>query len=250
MTAVLKLGGSLVTEKAAEEVVDHASLERAAAAIAGAPEDVVVVHGGGSFGHPAAEAHGVSPTSGTSDASAVRGIHAAMKRLNDHVLGALAAAGVRAVPVHPLSMAVREADGSVAVAARPVAALLGAGFVPVLHGDVVATAGDGATVASGDELAVAVGRAVGADRIGLCTGVPGVLDDAGEVVPVVESFAAVEAHLEAGDGTDVTGGMAGKVRALLSVGIPGTIFGLDDLEAFLAGGSPGTRVGQPASSAK
>lgn len=50
---VLKLGGSVVTDKDEPETVDEAGLAAAADAVAPLAESrrVVVVHGGGSFGH-------------------------------------------------------------------------------------------------------------------------------------------------------------------------------------------------------
>ncbi|MFW6045379.1 MAG: acetylglutamate kinase, partial [Natronomonas sp.] len=59
MTTVLKLGGSVITDKTEPETVDHSSLRTAAVAI-GTTDDLVVVHGGGSFGHHHAAAHGVT----------------------------------------------------------------------------------------------------------------------------------------------------------------------------------------------
>jgi isopentenyl phosphate kinase len=39
--------------------------------------------------------------------------------------------------------------------------------------------------------------------------------------------------------------MAAKVRALLALSAPATIFGPDDLGAFVSGDDPGTVVGGP-----
>lgn len=243
MTVVLKLGGSVITVKEQEETVDEAALDRASAALADAGIDrLVVVHGGGSFGHPRAEAYGISQTEPTRDADAVRDVHAAMRRLNDAVVDRLADRGVPAVPVHPLSAAARDADGDLSLATTPVATLLGEGFVPVLHGDVVVHAGRGATVLSGDEIVSHLARGLPADRVGLCSATPGVLDASGDVVERVTSYGDVAGALGGSGGTDVTGGMAGKVRALLDLERPSFIFDLDGLPAFLAGDEPGTRV--------
>lgn len=244
MTIVLKLGGSVITEKGREATVAVATLEHAAAAIADADIDrLVVVHGGGSFGHPAAAAHGVSQTDGTHDADAVRAIHGAMRELNETVVAQLAAVEVPAVPVHPLSAAARTESGDLRLAVEPAVTLLEEGFVPVLHGDVVAHAGAGVTVLSGDEIVTDLARALRADRVGLCSTVPGVLDAEGAVIEHIDSFEAVAPDVGTSDDTDVTGGMAGKVQALLGLDVPAQVFGLDDLGAFLAGGEPGTRVG-------
>lgn len=253
MTTVLKLGGSVVTEKDAVESVDEEHLERAAEAVGAVhareaaaettptPAELVVVHGGGSFGHPNAERHGVTTEDGTYDAVAVREIHGAMRELNRAVVAALADAGVPAVPVAPLSTGFR-VGGEFQQPADAVAALLAEGFVPVLHGDVVATAGEGVTVVSGDELVTELAEGLDADRVGLCSDVPGVLDTDGEVIERIDAFEDVADALGGSDATDVTGGMAAKVRTLLNLGAPASVFDLDGLDAFLDGDSPGTLV--------
>ncbi|SDF68100.1 isopentenyl phosphate kinase [Halorientalis regularis] len=242
MTVVVKLGGSVVTEKDEPETLDEAAIERAARAVASADEEVVVVHGGGSFGHHYATRHGVSRTDGTADALAVREIHGAMKRLNDAMVEALADAGVTAVPVHPLSAGARDGEGQLDLPTGQVRTMLGEGFVPVLHGDVVAHVGAGATIVSGDELVVALATGVDADRVGLCSAVPGVLDADDDVIDRIDAFEDVAAVLGGSDAADVTGGMAAKVRTLLDLDTPASIFALADLRSFFEGERPGTLV--------
>ncbi len=244
---VLKLGGSVVTDKDRAETLDGPALERAADAVAravssGAVDRLVVVHGGGSFGHHHASEHGVSTTEGTHDADAALAIHGAMKALDEFVLEALLERDVPALPVHPFSAAHRDDDGDLHLSTGQVQTLLAEGFVPVLHGDVVAHAGEGVTIVSGDELVADLATTLEADRIGLCSTVPGVLDADDAVIDRITSFADVEAVLGGSDATDVTGGMAAKVRALLELDARASIFGLDALESFLEGDEPGTTV--------
>jgi len=244
---VLKLGGSVVTEKDRDETVDGAALDRAAAAIASARDDgdvadLVVVHGGGSFGHPHAEAWGASTTTGVRDVDGVTAIHGAMTVLNEFVLSALQDEGVPAVPVHPFSAAHRDGDGDLTLPSGQVRTLVDEGFVPVLHGDLVAHAGEGATVLSGDEIVTSLATSLSADRVGVCSTVAGVLDADDEVVAEITSFEDVAGVLGGSAATDVSGGMAGKVRELLALGAPASIFDLDDLPAFLDGEEPGTTV--------
>ena len=243
MTVVLKLGGSVVTRKDDPETVDEAALAAAADAVADSDEELVVVHGGGSFGHHHAAEYGVSTTKGTHDAAGVGAIHGAMKRLNAAVVEALTDRGVPAVPVHPFSAAHRDADGTLTLPTGQVRTLLEEGFVPVLHGDLVAHVGEGATVVSGDELVVELAPAVDANRVGVCSTVPGVLDADDEVIDHIGTFEAVESVLGGSESTDVSGGMAGKIRALLALDSPAHVFGPDALGAFLAGDDPGTTVG-------
>ena len=240
---VLKLGGSVITHKDQPETVDETGLAETARAIGAAGiEDLVVVHGGGSFGHPAAEEAGVSLTAGTTDTAAIREIHAAMGRLNDAVLDALQAAGVPAVPVRPFTAGYRDESGTVVLASDQVEAMLAEGFVPVLHGDVFTTLGKGATIVSGDELVVSLSADLDAESVGLCTTVPGVLDDQDRVIDRIERFEDVAGFVTGSEATDVTGGMTGKVRALLALETPAQIFDREGLPSFLAGDRPGTRI--------
>jgi len=248
-TVVLKLGGSLITRKEEPETVDEPALAAACDAVADALADgpvdsLVVVHGGGSYGHHHASAHGVSTTAGTHDAAAVMDIHDAMCTLNGHVLDRLRSRGVPAVPVHPLSLTARPdgAGGDLDLPLSSTATLLGEGFVPVLHGDGVATAGAGVTVLSGDELVVELARGLDATRVGLCSTVPGVLDADEEVIERISAFDEVADVLGGSDATDVSGGMAGKVRELLALDTPAAVFGPAELGAFLRGEAAGTRI--------
>ena len=263
MTTVLKLGGSVITRKEQPETLDRAALTTAAAAIGDADtERLVVVHGGGSFGHPHAETHGVSTTTGTDDAAAVTAIHGAMGELNAAVVAAMQAERIPAVPIRPLSAAVVSGDGNhtstespgedpdrsgqrasrVRLATDPIRSLLGDGFVPMLHGDVVATSGEGCTILSGDTLVAVLADRLSAERVGLCTTVPGVFDTDGAVLEEITARDAVEDALGGAETTDVTGGMATKVDRLLGLEAPASVFGLDALPTFLETGTAGTVV--------
>lgn len=245
MTTVLKLGGSTITVKDEPETVDSEALAATAETIAANHEStdrLVVVHGGGSFGHHHAATHGVGESQGTHDATAVRDIHRAMGRLNEHVVDALAAVGLEAVPVRSLSAAHRDAEANLSLPAEQIETMLAEGFLPVVHGDVIAHAGAGATILSGDVIVVALTRSLAAERVGLCSTVPGVLDDAGEVIAEIDSYDDVAAVLGESGATDVTGGMAGKVQRLLELDVPASIFDSDALAEFLETGSAGTVV--------
>ena len=243
MTTVLKLGGSVITHKGTPETVDDDALRAAIEPVADAdPERLVVVHGGGSFGHVNAAERGMGRTEGSHDAADVWAVHDAMRRLNDAVLRRFHGAGVAAVPVHPLSVAARDLHATLSLPLESTTTLLDEGFVPVLHGDVIGHAGSGATVVSGDELVVRLAAGLDADRVGLCSTVSGVYDDDGGVIPRITDFASVADTLGEAESTDVTGGMAAKVRALLELDAPAHVFGPGSLPAFLAGDSAGTVI--------
>lgn len=239
---VLKLGGSVITKKDRPETVDAEALKTAAQAIGEAQGGLVVVHGGGSFGHHHAERYGVSETNGTHDGEAIAAIHDAMRRLNDHVLAALRDAGTSPIGIHPFAAGYRDETGELTFPMAHIEVMIREGFLPVLHGDLIAHVGAGATVLSGDEIVVTVAEALGADHVGLCSDVPGVLDPDGSVIESIDSYDEVAPVLGTSGSTDVTGGMAAKVQALAGLSAPASVFDLDGLAAFLAGERPGTTV--------
>lgn len=243
MVVVLKLGGSVITEKDQVEEIDAAAISRAVRVIANdSNESLVVVHGAGSFGHYYANQYGLSSSKGSTDAGGVWEVHDSMRRLNDRLVQAFHDVGVSALPVRPLSVGARSRSDSLSFPLVSVRGMLEEGFLPVLHGDVIVHESRGATIISGDTVVGYAARALGASRVGLCTRVPGVLDGDGQVVSRIESLAQVREFIGDSEDTDVTGGMAGKVDAMLSLGMPAYVFSLDDLSGFLQGGSPGTMI--------
>lgn len=239
---VLKLGGSVITKKEQPETIDEAALQTAADRLSETEEPLVLVHGGGSFGHYHAQRHGVSETEGTRDPEAISDIHEAMCSLNREVLGVLREAGRSPLGIHPLSVGYRDEQGELTLPTQHIRVMLREGFMPVLHGDLIAHVETGATVLSGDELLVEVADPLDADRVGLCSDVPGVLDRDGKVIPSIESYAEVADMVGESESTDVTGGMAAKIRSLAGLSAPASVFDLTSLSAFLTGERPGTTV--------
>jgi isopentenyl phosphate kinase len=144
--------------------------------------------------------------------------------------------------VHPLSVAWRDSDSLLHFPSQHVLSLLESGFVPVIHGDIVTTAEKGATIVSGDELVTNLSNSIPTKRIGFCTSTPGVLDPSGNVIPRLSSQQKGNSSITHSSATDVTGGMAGKIKELANTNAPVSIFDLPNLEAFLKGSNPGTLV--------
>lgn len=235
MTKVLKIGGSVLTEKSDEETLSGIFDDIIRAVAEADTDDLILVHGAGSFGHPHAQRNEITKEEGGREGA--HETHAAVARLNRRVVDALNEHDVEALPVHPLSCAWR--DGVLGFETSPAQTLLEEGFLPVLHGDVVAEAGSGVSVLSGDEIAVEL-AALWDVEVGMCTSAGGVLDEEGNRL---EHVSSVEEITELGDeGVDVTGGIRGKVESLLSLTSGGRVFGANELEEYLDGDSVGTLV--------
>jgi isopentenyl phosphate kinase len=235
---MVKLGGSVITDKSGACAVDGERLSAVADAIAAhSGTQMVIVHGAGSCGHPEASRYRIRDGVNAANREGVYITHISVGALNSAVVAALRARGVEAVGVHPLGACVAENGRIVTFADGPLEVMLGIGIVPVLHGDVVMDRARGACIVSGDQLVRHLAAALGIRRIGLATDVPGVLDG-GRVVPVITRDTAEHIRIGSSVHTDVTGGMSGKIRELLGLaaaGIESEIFHVSRLGDFLDG---------------
>lgn len=260
---LVKWGGSLLTDKTRPETLRADDLKRLAAELARAlprlQGGLVLGHGSGSFGHVAAERWRIHE--GLSSTDQLPGVTATQSKaalLHWRVMEELAEAGVPAFSIAPSSAVVAEAGRPMTFAAEPVALALAAGMVPVVYGDVVLDRRQGTAICSTETVFEALSEALPAHGYAItrCLWLgetEGVYDTAGRTLPLLTPSCSGLDSLGGARGTDVTGGMAHRVRHALALarrGIPswigsGRVPGRFE-RALLADGTgeevPGTRV--------
>ena len=243
---ILKLGGSVITDKQADCAVNRHQLASIAAAIAAAQTGgLVIIHGAGSCGHPEAKRYHLDRGARAGETGGIFVTHRAVSGLNDAVVGALREKGVAAVGIHPLHTGVADNGRLAGFETRHIGKMLDLGMVPVIHGDVVMDLARGACIVSGDQLAGYLAVALPIGRVGLATDVPGVLDKNGAVVPAITRKTAKGLAIGSSRHTDVTGGMKGKIDELLGLadhGIRSDIFHVSRIPDFLSGSAHGGTV--------
>jgi len=216
---VLKLGGSLLTEKGAEPVYAEQRALRLARELADVSSPLVLVHGTGSFGKPPARKYGYLDGVVPRDkAHIVPEVAALLLDLRSRVLSSLRSAGLPVVSLDSLEIFHRRAGAVTIRNMAPVAELLDRGLVPVLSGALVVDQEGGFAVASSDVLAALSAVELGASRLIFGTDSPGVVRNGDDDAPIdefVEGRDDLALLIRADDG-DVSGGMAGKLRAGLA----------------------------------
>ncbi|MDD1690751.1 MAG: isopentenyl phosphate kinase family protein [Methanoregula sp.] len=242
---ILKLGGSILTDKSADCAINRESLATIAAAVAEAgTEGIVIIHGAGSCGHPEAKRYHLDVGAARGKTDGIYVTHRAVSGLNDAVVTALREKGVAAAGVHPFHVAVADTGRLLSFECRHLEKMLALGMVPVIHGDVVMDLSRGACIVSGDQLVRYLAAALQIRRVGLATDVPGVLDG-GRVVPEITRHTVASLHIGDSLHTDVTGGMRGKIDELLGLadaGIGSDIFHVSRVADFLAGSAHGGTI--------
>ena len=240
---LVKLGGSLITDKRSPETPRLDVLARLASEIAQArtqrPDLALILgHGSGSFGHMAAERNrvhegGMGNWFGYAETGAIA------QRLNRLVVDALLGAGVPAVSLQPSASAICRDGELVSMSLAPLQTLLTHGAVPLLYGDVAIDRSRGMTIISTEQVLAYVARNLRAAR----------LVEVGEVQRVFSadphsdpqarllrcitpsSLSAAELELQGSHGVDVTGGMRSKVESLMRL-----VQELPDLKVQIIGG--------------
>ncbi len=225
MTTLIKLGGSLVTDKLVansfrRDVVCQIAAQLATLFANGDGLRVVLGHGSGSFGHVAAQKYrtvqGVANAKERLGMARVGAVAAELSRL---ILAELLAAGLPALRFPPSALLMTRDRRIDILETRPLQSALQQGSLPLVHGDIALDSLIGGTIVSTETVFAALVEPLGVSEIILLGQVDGVLDDAGTVIPRItpETFPTLKPLLGGASGIDVTGGMLHKVEAMVEL---------------------------------
>jgi isopentenyl phosphate kinase len=234
---VIKLGGSVITDKSKYMKFRKSAVSRLAGEIARAKTPTVIVHGAGSFGHIKAKEHGLD--SGFKDVGQLRGfaeVHRDVRELNVLVIRELFKAGVNAVSLPPSGFVNAEGGEIRDIYTKRFEEYLALGLSPVTFGDVVLDSEQGFCICSGDTLVYHIGKDLKAKRAVFVTDVDGIYgrkrgrDRVISTLGHIADIAKIEpAQTRAFQGRkkdapgktdikDVTGRIRGKARVMLALG--------------------------------
>ena len=233
---ILKIGGSVITDKNGELAARTEAINRLAEEIQKANvKNLVMVHGGGSFGHPTAQKYDIKE--GLKEDAQKAGFaetHHVMTVLNGLVMDSLVWHNVPALSVTPSSCIVTEKGRIKFFEDTILKMMLKMGFMPVLYGDATLDETLGFTVLSGDQLAANLARKFDATKIVIGVDTDGLYDADPKVTKNPKFYAhltlseleKIMEKLGGSTATDVTGGMLSKIAELVPAideGIPVTI---------------------------
>ncbi|MDG6989004.1 MAG: isopentenyl phosphate kinase family protein [Nitrososphaerota archaeon] len=212
-----KLGGSVITDKSKPfsyrpDVVSALSEE-----IASSDQKVVVVHGGGSFGHSVARQHGLSSEVGEAPAVGVAQTRGAMYELNRLVCKTMMEYKLSPYPFSPFDAVSR--GGATAVASW-LRGLLKEGLTPVTFGD-VSLAPSGFKVISGDFIVQELAKILEPERSVFALDVDGVYEGNTRVI-IPELTPSKIRRMKVSEGDDTTGGIKAKLDAAAKIAAGGS----------------------------
>lgn len=221
---VIKLGGSVITNKDQEFSARDNTIKQLAKELSSVEEKFILVHGGGSFGHPVASKYEIN--SGYSEKSQIMGFsktHRAMERLNSKLIDSFLENEKPVYPIQTSACTITENDEIISMDLQPTIKLLELGITPVLYGDCVFDEEKGMTILSGDQIISFIAKElkankviVGADTDGVYTSDPK-QDKEAELIPEIntEDWEEISKSIDFSSVGDTTGGMKNKVESLL-----------------------------------
>lgn len=227
---ILKLGGSALTIKDADvPTIDDVNLERIAEEVSSYNQDMIIVHGAGSFGHIHAKKYAIGDKIVDDDdkTNKTKGMYltqASVQLLNYKVISKLHEKNVPAVGIKPSSFILNKNKRIDECDINLIKQYLDDGFVPVLYGDAVLDKNDDIkySILSGDQIITYLAKHLKPERVILSSDVDGIYTDNPKTNPNAKLIDVVTKDTKLKltsnkNQADVTGGMAGKINELLEL---------------------------------
>jgi isopentenyl phosphate kinase len=220
---LVKLGGSVITDKGRYRTFDLGTTGRLAAEIAVTGEKVVLVHGAGSFGHMLAKEHRLHL--GITEGSQLMGAAQVMsdvRELDLEVCRCMAENGLPVVPLPPASCARMRGGELHDLDLEAFKRYLDLGMVPMTFGDVVWDEERGLSICSGDQLIMSLAREFRPGKVIFVTDVDGVftadpMQDVGAKLIERVDRTVLAALPRTERNVAVTGGMYAKIRYMIDM---------------------------------
>ena len=220
---LIKLGGSVITDKSEYKKFNREQTARLCAEIAASGKGVLVVHGAGSYGHVLSKQYQLQH--GLQDfrqIPAVAQVQHDVRELSLNVVEEMIKVGMPAVSIPPGSCFVMDNGRLIVDNPESIKALAHIGVMPVLFGDVVADRSKGFGICSGDQAMEALAKIFKPDRIVFVSDVDGLYtadpkkDENAKLIPEVDGkmLDKLDSELTV---ADVTGGIRGKVDEMLKI---------------------------------
>jgi len=219
---IIKLGGSLLTDKSIPYKMRRDKFDDIAREIKETLEKVIIIHGVGSFGHPPVKKYELyKGYTGPENLLNLAKTQSLVFELRIELTKVLQEHGINAMIFLPSSQIVAENMKIKEFFLEPIERYLDMGMVPVLGGDVVVDREMGFSVCSGDTIGVYLAEKLGAKRLIFASDVDGIYTDDPKKNPEAEHIPEINlndieslARVTGSQFTDVTKGMAGKIEAV------------------------------------
>ena len=216
--ALIKLGGSVATFKERPLAANIDAIEGISRALTRLDIPIIIVHGGGSFGHYWSVKYDMHTKPANYDVHGVSIVHESMIALNQIIVNSMIRAGLNPYGIPPSTLIT--GHKTIVTKIKQVCAMAQSKLIPVTFGDIVYVEGGKYSILSGDALMTILARVLQPLRIIFATNVDGIYKDSvsKEIVheiQVVDERKSIKFFKTSG--IDATGGMQRKVTEAFKI---------------------------------
>ncbi len=256
MLIILKLGGSILSNKNIPYSVNWDNLDRISREIKNALDyykrhnkdiKLILVHGGGSFGHPVAKKYLKIENDKKTFVNMKKGfweIQRAMRRFNNIIIDTLQSYDIPAVSIQPSSFVVF--GEKLIFDTSAIREMIKRDLIPVVHGDIVVDDNNNYKILSGDDIVPYLSKELKTDVILYATDVDGVLINNKPIKRIDKNnISQILEYLKESNKIDVTGGMRYKIETIMKNKCRGIIFNgnkINNIYKSLLGIVEGTEI--------
>jgi isopentenyl phosphate kinase len=215
---LIKLGGSVVTFKDKPLSANTEAIDRISQVLTPMDVPVIIVHGGGSFGHYWSTQFDMHTKPARYDTHGVSVVHESMIALNQIIVNSMIRHGLNPYALQASTFA--SGNRAIPRGVRSLLSMAKSGVLPVTFGDVVHVKGSKFSILSGDALMTILAQALKPSRVVFATNVDGIYSDLGSKTLVPKLDATIKSgSIKVSEGTaaDVTGGMRRKITEAFKI---------------------------------
>lgn len=231
--ALVKLGGSVVTFKQQRLLANVEAINNISKILAGVKMPIVIVHGGGSFGHYWSVRYGMHTKPDHYDSQGISVVHESMIALNEIIVNSLIRNNLNPYSVMPTSFMLGQRP--VATKVKEMLTIAQRKIIPVTFGDIIHTSGGRFSIISGDALMAILAEYLKPSKVIFTLNVDGLYKDIRRRQIIREIDPNYKSVKFADICSDVTGGMKRKIREAFKIATLG-------IDVFLINGFKTHRI--------
>ncbi|MFX0074752.1 MAG: isopentenyl phosphate kinase [Candidatus Hermodarchaeota archaeon] len=152
---LLKLGGSVLTNKNKPFSIRKKVVKSSVRQIIDADEKVILIHGGGSFGHPLAKRYQISKGLDKNVTNQILGVaetHHAMIKFNNYLVNTFLGFNYPVLSIQPSSIFINDSKVTSAKFLDVIETALDLSLLPILYGDIIFDKQGSFSIISGDQI--------------------------------------------------------------------------------------------------
>ena len=227
---ILKLGGSLLTDKNKPFSIREDIVEDSVRQIVDAREKLILIHGGGSFGHPLAKKYSIMKGIDSSIPNQVLGLtetHQSMNEFNSYLIKLFLEKKYPVLSIQASSIFIKDSQEVSASSMEVVETALDLNILPILYGDIILDKQGSFSIISGDQIILELCKNLDRYRISKVIftmetdGIYVIDNESGEdCILATECYSDQLENLKLANldqKIDVTGGIKGKINFIQKI---------------------------------